>query len=81
MHDDRQTHDTGSWGRKASRIAFIGFAAIAASFLVLAHRAHLWGIVPFLLLAACPLLHMFGHSGRDTDASRTRNVRDVGMKG
>ena len=76
-----QTHDTGNWGRTASRIAFIGFAAIAAFFLVLEHRAHLWGIVPFLLLAACPLLHMFGHSGHDTNASRARNRRDVGVKG
>ena len=46
-----------------SKIAFLGFAAIAGYFLVTEHRAHLFGILPFLLLAACPLLHVFHHRG------------------
>ncbi len=27
------------------------------------HRAHLLGALPFVLLALCPLLHLFGHGG------------------
>jgi hypothetical protein len=41
----------------------IGFLAIAAFFLLTEHRAHLLGVLPFLLLALCPLLHLFGHGG------------------
>ena len=43
--------------------AFAGFIVIAGFFLVTEHRAHLFGILPFLFLLACPLLHMFGHGG------------------
>lgn len=53
--------------RTITRIVFIAFAAIAAYFLITEHRAHLFGILPFLLLAACPLLHLFHHRGHDRD--------------
>lgn len=48
------------------RVAFWLLLAIAAFYLLAEHRAHLaLGLpyLPFLLLAACPLLHMFGHGG------------------
>jgi hypothetical protein len=35
--------------------------AIAAFFLWEEHRAHVLGILPYLLLAACPLVHLFMH--------------------
>ena len=66
--------DGGRSGFFASRtnIALIGFLAIAGFFLVTEHRAHLipyLGWLPWLLLlAACPLLHVFmhgGHGGHD----------------
>lgn len=43
--------------------AFAGFVAIAGFFLITEHRAHLFGILPFLFLLACPFLHRFGHGG------------------
>ncbi|MCP5279719.1 MAG: DUF2933 domain-containing protein [Thiobacillus sp.] len=54
-----------------------GFLVIAGFFLFTEHRAHLLGFLPFLLLAACPLLHLFhgghsGHGGKDPDAGGTR---------
>lgn len=42
---------------------FIGFAAVAGFFLFAEHRAHLLGILPYLLLLACPLMHLFHHHG------------------
>jgi hypothetical protein len=27
------------------------------------HRAHFLGVLPFLFILACPLLHMFMHGG------------------
>ena len=50
----------------------VAFLAIAAFFLFTEHRAHLLGALPFLLLLACPLMHLFmhgGHGGHDTDRS------------
>ena len=44
-------------------IALLSFLAIIGFFLLTEHWAHLYGYLPFLLLLACPLLHMFGHGG------------------
>lgn len=41
----------------------VAFMAIAAFFLFTEHRAHLLGALPFLLLLACPLMHLFMHHG------------------
>ena len=46
-----------------SWLAFAGFIAIAGFLLLTEHRAHVFGALPFLLLLACPFLHMFGHGG------------------
>jgi hypothetical protein len=53
------------WFRTRSGLVLIGFLVIAGFFLVTEHTAHLLGILPFLLLLACPLLHFFhgGHGG------------------
>ncbi len=41
--------------------AFIGFTLIAGFFLLTEHRTHVFGVLPYLLLLACPLMHIFGH--------------------
>jgi hypothetical protein len=47
------------------RWALAGFLLIAGFFLLTEHRAHLLGILPYLLVAACPLLHLLhGRHGR-----------------
>jgi DUF2933 family protein len=52
-----------SFWRSRSAWAFFGFAAITAFFLFTEHRAHVLGALPYVLLALCPLLHIFGHGG------------------
>ena len=48
----------------SGRWVLIGFIAIAGYFLLTEHRAHAIQLLPFLLLLAYPLLHMFhGHGG------------------
>ena len=49
------------WLWSPTGLGLIGFLAIAAFFLFTEHRAHFFGILPFLLLLACPLLHLFMH--------------------
>jgi len=36
---------------------------VIAYFLFTEHRAHVIQFLPFLLLAACPLMHLFMHGG------------------
>ena len=61
--------------RSRSSLVLVGFLIIAGFFLVTEHRAHLFGILPFLVLLACPLLHHFMHGshgghGRREDGGR-----------
>lgn len=44
-------------------LMLIVFLVIAAFFLITEHRAHLFGILPYLLLLACPLMHWLMHGG------------------
>ena len=52
-------------GLSRSTWVLLGFLVIAAFLLTTEHRAHLFGVLPYLLLLACPFLHMFGHSHHD----------------
>jgi hypothetical protein len=52
---------------RRSKIVWIIFAAIAAFYLWTEHRAHLLGVLPLLLLLACPLMHLFMHHGHRHD--------------
>lgn len=51
------------WLRSKAVWALIAFLAIAAFFLITAHTAHFFGLLPFALLLLCPLLHLFMHGG------------------
>ena len=50
---------------KAARAkwVFIAFLALAAFLLFTEHRAHLLGFLPWLILLACPLMHLLMHHG------------------
>lgn len=52
----------GFWTSRAGLVT-IAFLLIAAFFLLSEHQAQALGILPFLLLLACPLLHIFMHGG------------------
>jgi hypothetical protein len=54
--EDGGQSNTGRW-------AFWGFSLVAIYFLLTEHRAHLMSFLPYLLLAACPLMHFFHHGG------------------
>lgn len=59
------------WFRSRAGLGFLAFLAIAAFFLFTEHQAHLFGFLPYLLLLACPLLHLFmhrKHGGHDKGA-------------
>lgn len=63
-----QNRGSGGGGR---HWVFWAFLLIAGYFLITEHRAHVVQYLPFLLLAACPLLHFLhghgGHGGHGAD--------------
>lgn len=60
-----ETHHASGPGLLGSRAGWvlIGFLLIVAFFVWTEHRAHLFGVLPYLLLLACPLMHLFMHHG------------------
>jgi hypothetical protein len=77
-HANARQHDPDSappFWRSRYAIGLVVLGAVAAYFLLSEHRAHFFGALPFLLLLACPLMHVFmhgghgGHRGRKPDAA------------
>jgi len=67
MHGE---HRPDSGGR-VGRWIFGGFVLVAVYFLLTEHRAHVFQYLPFLLLLACPLMHLFhGHGGHGQHAEK-----------
>ena len=66
-------HDHGrAWWRTRSGVVLCGFLLIAAFYLLTQHTAHVFGVLPYLLILACPLMHLFmhhGHGGHGTTES------------
>ena len=93
MKHDHSQHENGSapaesfWASRAFRV-FLGFAAIAVILLWEEHRAHILGVIPYLFLIACPLMHIFMHGGhghgghkdhgRPANPERASSERDGG---
>jgi hypothetical protein len=50
-------------GDTTYKLVLGGFMAVAAYFLLTEHRAHLVAFLPYALLLACPLMHLFMHRG------------------
>ena len=58
------------WWRTPFGIVLCGFLAVAGFFLITEHTAHVLGALPWLLLAACPLMHLFMHHGHGRHGSK-----------
>ncbi len=65
MNHDHSSHDPEPKGFWSSRyaIGWLVLGAVAGYFLLTEHRAHFFGALPYLLLLACLLMHVFMHSG------------------
>ena len=49
--------------KSKSGLVLIGFLIIAGALLFTEHRAHVLGLLVWLPLIACPLMHVFMHGG------------------
>lgn len=76
MHDE-----TPRSALSPGRIALAVFFAIALFFLLTEHRAHVYGVLPYLLVLACPLMHLFHHRGHGSHHGHGRGSRRHGVDG
>ena len=60
--DDRSAHE-GISLRSRVGLVLISFLVIAGALLFTEHQAHVLGLLVWLPLLACPLMHVFMHSG------------------
>ena len=62
IHDHSQDDGTrGSFLTSRAGLVLIGFLVIAGALLFTEHRAHVLGVLIWLPLLACPLMHIFMH--------------------
>ncbi len=62
-HEHENQNEPSSFWRSRYALGYLVIGAVAAYFLLTEHLAHVIGALPFLLLLACPLMHVFMHHG------------------
>ena len=72
MRPEQSNREPSFWRSPAGWV-FLGFATVAAFFLVAEHRAHVLGALPFLLLGLCVVMHLFGHGGHGSHGASDAN--------
>ena len=80
--DDHTAHQHAEHSFLSSRagLVLIGFLIIGGVLLFTEHRAHVLGVLIWLPLLACPLMHIFmhhGHGGHGRDAIQKNRWREV----
>jgi hypothetical protein len=59
-------------------IVLVGFLIIAGALLFTEHRAHVLGLLIWLPLLACPLMHVFMHGGHGHHGSHDQQNNQRG---
>jgi hypothetical protein len=60
---DHPAQDIPSFWRSPAGLVLLVAIAISGFYLLTEHTAHLLGALPYLVLLACPLMHVFMHRG------------------
>lgn len=81
MSSHEHVQDRGPPGRKFPSARFglvlIGFLIIAGALLLTEHRAHVLGLLIWLPILACPLMHIFMHGGHGGHGSQDQRDRSA----
>lgn len=67
----QQPGNFGAWLNSRAGWTTLGALAVLAFLIATGHRAHLLGALPYLLLLACPLMHVFMHGGHGDHGGKT----------
>ena len=71
----QQPQEPSFW-RSPVGIVCIGFLAVGGLFLLTEHPTHVFGVLPWLLILACPLMHLFMHHGHGHHGGSDRQAGD-----
>ena len=61
--EDNSSGEQCPFWKSPTGLVAIGFVLITGSLFLFEHRLHVLGYLPFLVLLACPLMHVFMHRG------------------
>lgn len=70
-----------SFFKTKSGIVFVGFFVIAGYILITEHGTHIVPYLPWLILLACPLMHVFMHHGHGSHNHQHGNKNTLSNKG
>ena len=73
---DHEREDTPAFWRSPAGLALLVAVAVGGFYLVTEHTAHLLGALPYLILLACPLMHVFMHRGHGHHHGHPRSSDD-----
>jgi hypothetical protein len=82
-HSDHSNQPRENFLTSRMGLGLIGFLAIAGTLLFTEHRAHVFGVLIWLPLLACPLMHLFmhgghgGHRGHDDHGQHDRERKSL----
>lgn len=62
-------------------LAALGLIAAATYFLLIEHQEHVWQYLPFIILLACPLMHIFMHGGHGGHGGHDEKENEEQSKG
>ena len=65
---ERPESTAPNFWRSRSGLGLIVLGGVAGFFLLSEHWAHALGLLPFALVLACPLMHLFMHHGHHRGA-------------
>lgn len=70
------------WWRTRWGMVLICLLTIGAFFLITEHTAHVFGVLPYLFLLMCPLMHLFMHQrhGDHDHGSMNNETGDAGKQ-
>lgn len=60
---DHDHSESPPFWRSPAGLTLLVAAAVGGFYLVTEHTAHLFGALPYLIILACPLMHIFMHHG------------------
>ncbi len=81
MTEHQHPNEHTPWYQNRIVLGLAGFLIVAGYFLASKHQAHFIAFLPYLLLLACALMHLFMHGGHDHHEKHDGDTRDKPGKG
>jgi hypothetical protein len=84
-HDHAHRHDAapseGSFWTSRAFLVCAALLVLGGVLLWTEHLAHALGVLPYLLILACPLMHIFMHGGHGGHGAHGHRRRPAGRSG